>query len=128
MAASRIDVFRSRAARILASPARVRMLLAGATRFVDSRGSVPEAFEAVRSDLATGVDLVGCWYRGEYPGISRASLVLLAGALLYLVTPLDLVPDFVPVSGLLDDAAVIAATMSRIQSELEQFRAWRRGG
>jgi uncharacterized membrane protein YkvA (DUF1232 family) len=104
------------------------MLLAGAARFVDGAGSVPAALESVRSEVATGVDLLGCWHRGEYPGISRASLVLLAGALLYLIAPLDLVPDFVPVSGLLDDAAVIAAAMSRIQNELEQFRAWRSSG
>lgn len=126
MTAAQFRFYRNRAARMLASPARMRVLLAGAARFVDGSGSVPAALEAVRSDVTTGVDLLRCWYRGEYAGVSRASLVILAGALLCLVAPLDLVPDFVPVSGLLDDAAVIAATMSGIREELERFRTWRR--
>lgn len=124
---ARFDVYRTRAARILASPARLRALLAGAVRFVDGNGSVPAALDAVRSDVATGIDLLASWHRGEYQGISRASLALLAGALLYLVMPLDLVPDIVPVSGLLDDAAVITAVINRLRGEFEQFRMWRQG-
>jgi uncharacterized membrane protein YkvA (DUF1232 family) len=45
------------------------------------------------------------------PRVSRrrkAALVLLAG---YLVMPLDLVPDFIPVAGQLDDAILVALVL-----------------
>ncbi len=41
----------------------------------------------------------------EVPGMVRVELVLLLG---YLVSPIDLIPDFIPVIGFLDDALVVA--------------------
>ena len=40
------------------------------------------------------------------------SKVLLAGAVVYLVMPFDLVPDFVPWLGQLDDAIVVSAAVA----------------
>jgi uncharacterized membrane protein YkvA (DUF1232 family) len=40
--------------------------------------------------------------------VPRSRKLLLVPLLLYLVTPLDLVPDFIPVVGALDDAIVVA--------------------
>jgi uncharacterized membrane protein YkvA (DUF1232 family) len=34
--------------------------------------------------------------------------------LLYLVTPIDLVPDFIPVAGQLDDAILVAAVLAYV--------------
>jgi uncharacterized membrane protein YkvA (DUF1232 family) len=39
---------------------------------------------------------------------------LLAGVIVYLVTPIDLVPDFVPVAGQLDDAIVVALVLRSV--------------
>jgi uncharacterized membrane protein YkvA (DUF1232 family) len=43
--------------------------------------------------------------------VPRRRKLLLAHLLLYLVTPLDLVPDFIPVAGALDDAILIALVL-----------------
>jgi len=120
--------YHNRAARLIASPRQLRALLNGAVALLDGRTSMPAALDAVRSEVRTGVDLLGSWQRGEYQGVSATTLALLAAGLLYLVTPLDLVPDLIPVGGLLDDAAVLVAVVSRVRGELEAFRAWRRDG
>jgi uncharacterized membrane protein YkvA (DUF1232 family) len=39
---------------------------------------------------------------------------LLAGVIVYLVTPIDLVPDFIPVAGQLDDAIVVALALRSV--------------
>jgi uncharacterized membrane protein YkvA (DUF1232 family) len=44
-----------------------------------------------------------------HPAISRRTRLLGVGALLYLITPLDAMPDWIPGVGLLDDAAVLTA-------------------
>ena len=43
--------------------------------------------------------------------VSRPRRLLVAGLLLYLASPLDLVPDFIPVVGQLDDAALVALAL-----------------
>jgi uncharacterized membrane protein YkvA (DUF1232 family) len=46
---------------------------------------------------------------GRVPRRVKAALALL---LLYLLMPLDLVPDFIPVAGQLDDAILVAAVLA----------------
>ena len=48
---------------------------------------------------------------GRVPRRAKVALGLL---LLYLVTPFDLVPDFIPVAGQLDDAILVAATLAYV--------------
>ena len=42
------------------------------------------------------------------PVLPRAAKIALAAAVLYLVSPVDLIPDFIPVLGYLDDLLVAA--------------------
>ncbi len=45
-------------------------------------------------------------------------------ALLYLISPIDLLPDAIPVLGLLDDVLVIGYALKQAAAELERYRAW----
>jgi len=48
------------------------------------------------------------------PRVPRRRKLLLAGVVVYLASPLDLVPDFVPVAGQLDDAVVVALVLRHL--------------
>ncbi len=63
---------------------------------------------------------------GRYPGTSKGQLVALAGAVLYTVSPLDLVPEFIPVFGVLDDAVVVTWLAGRLLTESAGFLTWER--
>ncbi|GAB3600300.1 hypothetical protein GCM10027446_33460 [Angustibacter peucedani] len=64
---------------------------------------------------------------GRYPGTTRGQLGLLAAAVLYVVSPVDLVPEvFIPVLGLADDAFVITWLAGRLIGESGSFLAWER--
>jgi uncharacterized membrane protein YkvA (DUF1232 family) len=49
-------------------------------------------------------------------------LALIAGAVAYVIMPLDAVPDFIPVAGLLDDATVIGFILRKLGEKIEQYR------
>jgi len=44
---------------------------------------------------------------------------LAISALIYLITPVDSVPDFLPVSGLADDLSVLAAALASLQTQVK---------
>ena len=48
------------------------------------------------------------------PRVPRSTRILLAPAIAYLAFPLDLIPDFIPVIGYVDDAFVLAWALRRI--------------
>jgi len=61
---------------------------------------------------------------GSYRQIPWGTVAAIVGALLYIFSPIDLVPDFIPVVGLLDDAAVLAACLKLIGKDLAKYQAW----
>ena len=63
----------------------------------------------------------------NYAKISFRMVASIAGALLYLVSPLDVVPDWVPFGGLLDDALVLAAIFALSRSDLNAYTIWAEG-
>lgn len=64
---------------------------------------------------------------GEYAGISKGRLALLAAAVGYIVSPVDLLPEgLLAVVGLADDAMVMSWVAATLVNETEAFLAWER--
>jgi uncharacterized membrane protein YkvA (DUF1232 family) len=58
----------------------------------------------------------------QEPRVSRRRKLLLVALLGYLASPFDLVPDFIPVAGQLDDAIIVALILrSFVRSSGEQL-------
>ena len=63
---------------------------------------------------------------GRYTETPWSTIAALTGALLYVLTPLDVIPDFIPIAGFIDDAAVIAVVLKLSGGDLARYRAWRK--
>ncbi len=61
---------------------------------------------------------------GEYNGIPNSTVVAGVAVFIYFLSPIDLIPDVIPIIGLLDDAALLAWFMASIKTELDKFKAW----
>lgn len=77
-------------------------------------------------DVCEVFSLLKDWMAGRYPIIPWTVVATLVGALLYVLSPLDLIPDFIPVVGFTDDAGVFAMALSFAGSDLEKYREWKR--
>jgi len=64
------------------------------------------------------------YWAGNYTAIPWKFIAAIGFAMAYLVSPLDVIPDFI-VLGFVDDAAVFGLVVSAFQSELEKYKAWK---
>lgn len=65
------------------------------------------------------------YMHGSYRDISWTTIASLGFAIAYLVSPLDLIPDFIPILGLTDDAALLAMFIASFNKDLEKYRQWK---
>jgi uncharacterized membrane protein YkvA (DUF1232 family) len=95
--------------------------------FAASRKSLKNGIQlgSVTDDLKLLLELGNAWWRGEYRAVSPQALLAVVAALLYFVSPLDAVPDWLLGVGFLDDIAVFGWLMSTWKGELQAFRDWR---
>ncbi|MFP7232128.1 YkvA family protein [Bacillus subtilis] len=65
------------------------------------------------------------WRNGNYPRSQVKTLLLLIAAILYIVMPLDIIPDVILGLGIIDDAAVLGLIWTLIKKEMSQYEKWR---
>jgi len=70
--------------------------------------------------------LIKDYANGKYREIPWTTIAAIIGALLYIFSPIDLVPDFIPVLGLVDDAAVLGLCLKGIGHDLKKYELWKK--
>jgi uncharacterized membrane protein YkvA (DUF1232 family) len=87
----------------------------------NNKGTLGDAWEK----LQLFVDLVQAYSKGEYRNVAPSTILTIIGAILYFVSPLDVVPDFLVGLGIVDDAAVIGFTLKKLSVEINEFKKWK---
>ena len=77
------------------------------------------------SDIPVLVSLVKAYVRKEYTEIPLGSIIAIISALIYFLYPIDIIPDFIPMFGYADDAAVIAFAYKMVHDDVDEFKIWR---
>ncbi len=62
---------------------------------------------------------------GEYKEVPWHTITAVAAALIYILSPIDFIPDFIPVVGLTDDAFVFSLCLNLVREDLEKYRKWK---
>lgn len=73
-------------------------------------------------DIDTAYSLLRDYSTRRYREIPWASIAAIVAALLYVLNPLDLIPDLLPFFGFIDDASILALCWSMVRSDLNKYR------
>lgn len=82
---------------------------------------VPENLHRTANQLSLGLELIEDFRTGRYREISWGAMALLTGALLYAVSPADVLPDALLGLGALDDAVVLAVATRLLRGQLKAY-------
>ena len=74
--------------------------------------------------LMAMIRLIRDYTRAEYRDVSESNLVTIIAALIYFVSPFDVIPDWVPILGHIDDAFVVSLALKTVRGDLDTFMAW----
>lgn len=74
--------------------------------------------------LLAMVRVIRDFQRGEYRDMSGPKLLIIIAAIIYFVSPFDVIPDWIPVLGHIDDAFVVSLALKSVRGDLDTFMAW----
>lgn len=117
-----------RAEEYIKSPLRIKQLLNDTYQKASEKKDFGSIAHEVWENLQTLSRLIKASVTGDYNGVPTSTLVGGVAVFLYFLTPIDFVPDFIPVIGLLDDVSLLAWFMTSIKGEMEKFAEWEANG
>ena len=84
-----------------------------------------KAFSGQREKLKLFIEIIRQYHKGNYREIPWRSIAAISFTLIYIINPLDLVPDVLPLIGYVDDLSVFMALLSLADKDLSQFENWK---
>lgn len=101
---------------------KVRELLSNVGKKIAKVGENPRV-KMVIEPISIFIRMVKAHFAGTHK-LSGSTLGLLLLALIYFLSPIDLIPDFLGFMGFADDISVILAVYAKIKNEVEGFLEW----
>lgn len=71
------------------------------------------------------ISIVKDYLAGKYRQIPWGVIASIVFSLIYVLNPLDLVPDVLPIIGQVDDVAVMGAVLMMVEQDLYKYKTWR---
>ena len=118
------NLFINRATKLLGKPFKVITILNETADKLADENSKDNKFKQLFAVALTVVRMVRSYITGEYREIQTSTVISGLAVLLYVLSPIDLVPDFIPVVGFLDDLSLISWFVGKFHGEIIRYHAW----
>ena len=71
------------------------------------------------------INAVKDYWNGKYTELPKRTLIATVVALIYILSPIDLIPDFIPVVGLIDDLTMLLFVWEMISRDIKEYAEWK---
>ena len=76
-------------------------------------------------DLKLLLPMIIDYCRGTYRDVSAKTIVVLVLTLAYIISPIDLIPDYILGFGQIDDAVILGLALRLLEKDLMKYQEWR---
>lgn len=77
------------------------------------------------ADIPLLCSMVSDYKTGKYKEIPLATIITALVAIIYFVSPIDIIPDAIPLLGALDDATLIGLVLEALSNDLHSYNLWK---
>lgn len=99
---------------------KLKRLLSSVKETAQGNKQIAEIWDDLKSMMGLLID----WVRGDYKNLSKSSAIMIIISFLYLINPLDIIPDFL-FGGYIDDIAVIGFVFKKLSEEIKIYKEWK---
>ena len=78
------------------------------------------------SDVAVLLSMLRAYIKKQYTEVSKATILAAIAGLIYVVNPMDMVPEYIIGFGIVDDAAVIGIILQAMHMDLNKYKKWQK--
>ncbi len=121
---SSIKEYISKAKKIINDDEKLKKLIEDVLKKLKEISSDKKTSAKLNDSLRLFIRIINAYTSKEYTYVPWKTLCLIVAGLIYFIYPVDLIPDFIPVSGLIDDIALIAWIYESIQDDIDNFLEW----
>ncbi len=121
---SSIKEYISKAKKIINDDEKLKKLIEDVLKKLKEISSDKKTSAKLNDSLRLFIRIINAYTSKEYTYVPWKTICLIVAGLIYFIYPVDLIPDFIPVSGLIDDIALIAWIYKSIQDDIDNFLEW----
>ena len=121
---SSIKEYISKAKKIINDDEKLKKLIKDVLKKLKEISSDKKTSAKLNDSLRLFIRIINAYTSKEYTYVPWKTICLIVAGLIYFIYPVDLIPDFIPVSGLIDDIALIAWIYESIQDDIDNFLEW----
>ncbi|WP_291788530.1 YkvA family protein [Cecembia sp.] len=115
-------LYQEKANQIAGEDGKLKQLLAQVMDRLDKVSHNPKVQEALEP-IMVFKRMIQAHRKGQFK-VSNKTLGLIVLGLVYFITPLDIIPDFLPIIGFADDLSVLIAIYQSVKHEVDEFKSW----
>ena len=121
---SSIKEYISKAKKIINDDEKLKKLIEDVLKKLKEISSDKKTSAKLNDSRRLFIRIINAYTSKEYTYVPWKTICLIVAGLIYFIYPVDLIPDFIPVSGLIDDIALIAWIYESIQDDIDNFLEW----
>ncbi len=122
---AQIDKFSLKAKEIIDNPEKVSVILEKAISLCDDL-SYLRIIGKYFKEASLVCNMINDYICKRYTAVPTATVITLLAAVLYFVSPIDIIPDFLPLIGHLDDMLVFSFVQEAMKVDIKKYEKWKK--